>query len=258
MTEYEAFVDKFKPKLTTDDCYTPAPVFDAILSWAVNEYDLQGREIVRPFYPDGDYEAHDYPDGCVVIDNPPFSILKKITKFYRERGIEFFLFGPSLTLFSLQRGASDLCGVVTGASVTYENGAVVNTSFVTNLEPETFARTAPDLKSLIEQADKLSSPKQSLPKYVYPATVTSAARLNKLSRVGVTIPRSEARFVSALESQKQAGKTIFGGGVIVSQRVAAHLAEAEHLANVAKLEKADQAVRDGLSIVWEVADHETI
>ena len=27
---YEEFVDKFKPKLTTDDCYTPPPVYDAI------------------------------------------------------------------------------------------------------------------------------------------------------------------------------------------------------------------------------------
>lgn len=26
--EYEAFVDKFKPKKTTDDCYTPPDVYD--------------------------------------------------------------------------------------------------------------------------------------------------------------------------------------------------------------------------------------
>lgn len=28
--EYEAFVDKFKPKLTTDDCYTPPEVYEVV------------------------------------------------------------------------------------------------------------------------------------------------------------------------------------------------------------------------------------
>ena len=27
---YEGFVEKFKPKLTTDDCYTPPAVYDAV------------------------------------------------------------------------------------------------------------------------------------------------------------------------------------------------------------------------------------
>lgn len=33
--EYTEFVDKFKPKLTTDDCYTPPLVYDAVRDWAV-------------------------------------------------------------------------------------------------------------------------------------------------------------------------------------------------------------------------------
>ena len=28
--DYKGFVNKFKPKKTTDDCYTPAIVYDAI------------------------------------------------------------------------------------------------------------------------------------------------------------------------------------------------------------------------------------
>lgn len=28
--EYEAFTDKFKHKLTTDDCYTPPKVYEAV------------------------------------------------------------------------------------------------------------------------------------------------------------------------------------------------------------------------------------
>ena len=31
--EYQKFVDKFKPKKTTDDCYTPANIYEAVLSW---------------------------------------------------------------------------------------------------------------------------------------------------------------------------------------------------------------------------------
>ena len=72
--EYDAFVDKFKPQKTTDDCYTPPLVFQAIQDWVCNKYDIAPESIVRPFYPGGDYESFEYPDGCVVLDNPPFSI----------------------------------------------------------------------------------------------------------------------------------------------------------------------------------------
>ena len=30
---YAAFTEKFKPKLTTDDCYTPEPVYEAVADW---------------------------------------------------------------------------------------------------------------------------------------------------------------------------------------------------------------------------------
>ena len=100
---YEEFVEKFKPKLTTDDCYTPDLVYTAIKDWAVKEYNLEGREIVRPFYPGGDYEAYEYPDGCVVIDNPPFSISAKIKDFYTGRKIDYFLFAPHPPLLNSVR-----------------------------------------------------------------------------------------------------------------------------------------------------------
>ena len=32
-TDYDTFVDKFKPKKTTDDCYTPDNVYQACLDW---------------------------------------------------------------------------------------------------------------------------------------------------------------------------------------------------------------------------------
>ena len=33
--DYEAFVGKFEPKKTTDDCYTPPEVYDAVLGYCV-------------------------------------------------------------------------------------------------------------------------------------------------------------------------------------------------------------------------------
>lgn len=79
--EYDAFVAKFEPKKTTDDCYTPPLVYEAIKNWACAEYGIDPESIVRPFYPGGDYERFDYSGGAVVLDNPPFSILSQIANF---------------------------------------------------------------------------------------------------------------------------------------------------------------------------------
>ena len=55
-TDYDGFVDKFKPKKTTDDCYTPPAVYEAVIDYVNrNVSPLEGREIVRPFWPGGDY-----------------------------------------------------------------------------------------------------------------------------------------------------------------------------------------------------------
>ena len=47
--EYQAFVDKFKPKKTTDDCYTPPNIYEAVKTWVVNEYHIsEDTPIIRP------------------------------------------------------------------------------------------------------------------------------------------------------------------------------------------------------------------
>ena len=119
LSEYDAFVEKFKPKKTTDDCYTPANIYDAVADWCAAEYGLDRRTFVRPFYPGGDYEHFAYPDGCIVVDNPPFSILSQIVRFYLYRGIKFFLFAPSLTCFN----KDEVCAIVSYCDITYTNGA---------------------------------------------------------------------------------------------------------------------------------------
>ena len=147
--EYQEFVDKFKPKLTTDDCYTPVPVYEAVKAWTIKHYDLAGAEILRPFYPGGDYQAENYPDGCVVIDNPPFSILSDICRWYQENGVRFFLFAPGLTLFSIASGTMNY--IPTGVAITYENGASITTSFVTNMG-EWKIEICPDLYEAVDNA----------------------------------------------------------------------------------------------------------
>lgn len=92
---YDEFVEKFKPKKTTDDCYTPPLVYEAVANWVATEYGLDKQNFVRPFYPGGDYKSEDYT-GKIVVDNPPFSILSEIIGFYTERGVRFFLFAPTL------------------------------------------------------------------------------------------------------------------------------------------------------------------
>lgn len=144
---YEEFVAKFEraKAKTTDDCITPKAVYDGVLSYVRDRYKIGDAPIVRPFYPCGDYEAYDYPAGCVVVDNPPFSILKQIVRFYQTRGIRFFLFCDSR--FSLTYLDVPGVSIVSCHSVfEYDNGAVVNTSFCTNLSPDVAIDIDPSMR----------------------------------------------------------------------------------------------------------------
>ena len=229
--EYIAFVNKFKPKRTTDDCYTPPLIYETIKGWACREYGIDPEKIVRPFWPGGDYQAFDYPDGCVVLDNPPFSILSKICKWYLDRNIPFFLFAPSLTAFSGRSLFGRICSIICDADIVYENGAVVRTAFVTNMGGDVVARTAPDLGRLIEQAVRTlrAESARSLPKYEYPDHVVTAALMQRYSHYGVEweIRREDCVPIGALDHQRTHGKAIFGGGLLLSDKAAAERAAAK-------------------------------
>ena len=47
--EYQAFLEKFEAKKTTDDCYTPDNIYDAVKKWCIERYGLKGKKIIRPF-----------------------------------------------------------------------------------------------------------------------------------------------------------------------------------------------------------------
>lgn len=133
---YEAFVEKFKPKKTTDDCYTPPDVYEVVKDFAVTQWWREQKEepsLMRPFYPGGDYENECYPENAFVVDNPPFSIFARILDFYLERNIRFFLFYDCRSLFSPLRKNRRVSFVISDLAICYENGAGVNTAFVTNI-----------------------------------------------------------------------------------------------------------------------------
>lgn len=245
---YSEFVDKFKPKLTTDDCFTPPQVYEAAKDWAVKEYGWKGRPIIRPFYPGGDYQNEKYPKNCVVIDNPPFSIMTEIVTFYAERNIDYFLFAPHLTVMGIRAAKSR---VVVGVDVIYENGAKVLTSFVSSCGAT--IRSAPLLYELVDKAAKEYAKGlkgAELPVYKYPPEVMTATRLGFLSKYGQEFACDDCVRISELDSQKEQGKGIFGSGYLISTNSAAEAAKAAEAAEAAEAAKAAEV------FVWELSARE--
>ena len=252
--KYQEFVNKFKTKKTTDDCYTPPEIYAVVRNWACKEYGIDPASIVRPFYPDGDYETFDYPDGCVVLDNPPFSIISKIVEFYLDRGIQFFLFAPSLTAFGGRKTLMRCNHIICDASIQYENGAVVRTAFVTSFGGDIVAQSAPELgKAINEAVAKLRKQTvKSMPKYEYPDNVITAAKLGYYASHGVdfAVRRKDCTPISALDAQRERGKAVFGGGLLLSEKAAAEKAAAEKAA----AEKA--AAEKAAAEKWKLSERE--
>ena len=50
--DYESYVAKFQdgPK-TTDDTFTPRDVYEAVLRYVSDVYDMTNKVVLRPFYP---------------------------------------------------------------------------------------------------------------------------------------------------------------------------------------------------------------
>ena len=247
---YEEFVDKFKHKKTTDDCYTPPTVYNAILEWVRKKCDIEGKNIVRPFYPGGDYENYPYMPDDVVVDNPPFSILSKICRFYLDRHIPYFLFGPHLTLFSSKLSHTVIV-VGSRGNIKYENGAIVATGFLSNMFGDVAAMTAPDLAEDIRKAqdEAKSSP---LPKYVYPDNVVSVSLLEKIvnGNAEILIRNDECVKISKLDSQTAYKKACFGSALLVSDRKSE---EARRKSEEAR-RKSEEARRK--AIVWKLSERE--
>ena len=242
--DYEGFVAKFQPKKTTDDCYTPPAVYEAVKAWACRRYGIDPARTVRPFWPGGDYEHFDYPAGAAVLDNPPFSCLARIVRFYTERQIPYFLFAPGLTALGLTRHGAGI--VYTDSRITYHNGAVVNTAFATSYGANV-VEIAPDLGEVIKAAQR-KGPSIRRVAYQYPPNLLTTQGVLALARNGVSyeLPRREAVFIRALDAMRAEGKEAFGGALLISDDAAARKTAAE------------QAVPhpDTPTRVWELSDRE--
>ena len=212
--DYEGFVEKFKPKKTTDDCYTPPEVYQAVLEYVGALIDIKELKVLRPFKPGGDYENEDYDAQTIVIDNPPFSILSQIVRFYEKRGIKYFLFAPHLTVFGTKAKTS----ILTNVDIIYENGAQINTDFVSNLFGDVRIKTAPTLRSAIKAAQREMRQKKELPKYSYPAHVISSTTFDRMIMEGLEfeIRDNECHRITKLRSQIPYGKGIFGSGYLIN------------------------------------------
>ncbi len=242
--EYKEFVEKFKRKKTTDDCYTPPAVYDVVLNYVREKCDIEGLRVLRPFHPEGDYQRENYDDNCVVIDNPPFSIMSEIIRFYLDRGIKFFLFAPHLTLFSSNQ---DYTSIVTDSSIVYENGANVKTGFVSNMFGDIKILGDAELSKRLK--DVQNEGKVCLPRYVYPDNIVTVTKIANIVSKGesVAIKKQDLAFCRGLESQKKMKKGMFGSGFISSNKTAEYLRKKE--ASAKKLKEANEAKR----IVWKLS-----
>lgn len=211
------------------------------------EYGKNKADFVRPFYPGGDYQNEKYKKGCTVVDNPPFSILSEILKFYNSKNIDYFLFCPGLLLGSACRNGA--CIICTDAQIMYENKAIIKTNFVTNMEDGLIARSVPELFQNIKEEDAKNRAEltRTNPVYKYPPHLQTAASLNYMAHYGVAfkISKESAVVVDDLDAMKAYKKTIFGDGLLLSDKAAEAAAEAATV---------EGSVKN--PIVWELSDRE--
>lgn len=253
--EYQAFIEKFKPKKTTDDCYTPEYIYDAVATFVCEEFGLKRSQFKRPFYPGGDYQKEKYEVGEVVVDNPPFSIISEIVSFYSERKIPFFLFAPTLTLFT--GNASKHCTFLPlGVTITYGNGAVVNSSFVTNLYPsDIILYNAPKLYKLVKEAEEKAKDERNkrVAKYRYDDHLLFSHQIDKISEAGLefTLHRDECALLSKLDCQSEMGKAMFGKAFLLNDKKTDEFVALKKEAEALKKEAERKR-----TIVWDFSERE--
>ena len=217
--DYESFIAKFadNPK-TTDDCFTPRDVYEAVVEYVGTVIDMTDKQILRPFFPGGDYENAEYPDDGVVIDNPPFSIFTKCCAFYTMHHIPFFLFGPGLTIASCCKYCT---AVIINDQIVFENGAKVKCNFASNLFGDTMIMTAPLLNDLIASSPS-QNVKANLAKYRYPDEILSVSDMQTICRGGIdfAVSRKECEIIRDLDMHPSGGG-LFGDHFILSKKMGA-------------------------------------
>jgi hypothetical protein len=247
--DYESFLAKFNenPK-TTDDCFTPRDVFEAVVAWVGTQIDMTDKVVLRPFFPGGDYVNAVYPENGVVIDNPPFSIFTDIIKFYTARRIPFFLFGQGKTIMCCVKYCT---AVIVTDLLTYENGARIYTNFASNLFGDTIIMTAPKLNDMIFSCPSQNI-KANLPSYNYPPELLSFSQMQTICRGGVefAVKRNECQIVKNLDNHP---KQLFGEHILLSMQKAGEKEGALVRSKEAARLRAEQS---GMSIEINLSERE--
>lgn len=227
--DYESFIAKFadNPK-TTDDCYTPPDIYEAVMKWLGTKIDLTGKQILRPFYPGGDYVMAEYPEDGIVIDNPPFSLFTKIVQFYCTRNVPFFLFGPGLTISTCCRWCT---AVIVSEQIRFSNGAMVKCNFASNLFGDAVMYSSPELSKMLKNCPSQDY-KANLPKYRYPDELCSVSDMQTIAKgdYDFIIHRDECQIVRDLNHHP---KGLFGDHLLLSSGKAAAKVAAKAAAEAA-------------------------
>lgn len=241
--DYDEFVEKFEPKKTTDDCYTPPAVMEAVTNWAKKAFSISdSTRVMRPFYPDGDYQAEDYSGDCCVIDNPPFSILSEIVRWYTSHNVKYFLFAPCMTTAATAPDCLKTL-VLSFSAITYENGAMVRTSFITNMDsPDVAIRIDRELNDAIENAQE--SLPADIAAYDRPANCMTVMDFQRFAYCGdsLVVKSDQIHFIKNIDAMKKLGKDLYGGGMLVADSIA-ELAKAEKIkADQVRVKRAEAAI----------------
>ena len=220
---YEEFVSKHKTKKTTDDCYTPPDVYEAVKAFFMKEFGIPEDAVIeRPFYPGGDYKSYQYTEKSVVIDNPPFSIMKDIVSFYDSSGIPYVLFCPSLTLPTYTKGGL----LITSEYITYENGAKVAASFVHSFRRA--IETSGELSRILRETGNKSKKKKKR-RYSRQQNIITAGDFLYIARAGI-----DARIDCWVRKHSIGGHNLYGGALIVSNSTARYMQQKKQEATEAK------------------------
>ena len=132
---------------------------------------------------------------------------------------------------------------------------MVNTSFVTNLDPDYVVRTAPDLTAAIKAADKEQRAEDSKAvnlKYRYPPEVLTAVMASGWSALGVDfrVRNGGAALVRALDSMKPHGKGIYAEKAKADAEKAKALQAAKALGDEVEV---DQKTGE---VIWKLSERE--
>ena len=134
--------------------------------------------------------------------------------------MKYFLFAPHLTCGHVGK----LCTIaVCDAHVTYENGAVVSTSFVSNLYDRNIVMTTePQLLEAIDKADKENNRGKQVAKVKHPNNIICPSLMGKF----VTEPWTLTRDQCIIKAHPDNYKAFYGTAYLISERAAAERAAA--------------------------------